>query len=403
MVDLKCKRNRIASMIIAVCILLSLTIGIASFNVVKASAQVSESAFLEMQSMIECTASEENVDLLGAEYIVDEVFYSNEQWAGYVIDFSADSIYGYAIFFYMDENYKLVEISFNEASAFYGKDGMFICPSLGYYIIKKGNNYYDAETMTVLTDYKPAEFPIYSAACGTGKREDYVKNIECKDFYSLSYEIKDFSCAYSSTVNTHEYNCANVAGVIMLNYWNKYYNNQLLKIDRDSLYPNGDMNGNTSVIYGNIFYDYMNTNWFFGVGGTIPTDGYKGFEKLIKEKGYKVERKTGLSYYEMRQSIDAGIPVFITCSTYYFADTLPDDQPDKKTLGYYNFTVNYIRHYGSAHTFVGFGYRYFNYHNKSDQLYYELFLKVADGDGAAKYFNFDMSKIKSSASIRVYK
>lgn len=395
--------KRITIAVILIILAFALTIGIASYSVFEASAQVADSNIEEMQAMIVAMAADEKIDLSNATYSYKDVYYSNEEWAGYVVDFFTDELNGCAIFFYMEDYYKLVEINFNAKSAFHCKEGMYICPSLGYYIVKIDNNYYDAETMVLLTDYRPTKEPAYFASCGSGKREDYVKNIECKNFYSLSYEIDNFYCAYSDSVNTHNNNCANVAGVAMLNYWNKYYDNQLLKLEPSSLNTWGNMNFSTAQQYGEIFYDYMNTNWFFGTGGTIPTDGYKGFEKLIKEKGFKVERKTGLSYYEMRQSIDQGIPVFLTCSTYYFSDRLPDDQPDTKDTGYYDFKVNYVKHSGSAHTFVAFGYRYFNYHNKSNQLYYELFLKVANGEGTASYFNFDMSKIKSSASIRVYK
>ncbi len=359
------------------------------------------------ENIITQMAETEKLSMDNADYIVNDVYYSNEQWAGYVIDFTVDELNGYAIFFKMENNLTLVEVSFQRPSAYINREGQFIYPSLGYYYTKINGRYYDAETM-VEVHFEPTDEPTFFAACGKSDFDIVNKTTKYIRSYQLSNDLSDFYCFYHDGMGSGKNNCANVAGLIALNYWNKYFKNDLLKLSSDRLDGNGNINwqdaNKTASHYMSVFYNYMNTNWFLGTGGTLPNNCYNGFERLIKENGYKVERKTDLTYTEMRDKIDAGIPIFITSKDYYFTSsrTLPAIQ-DKE--GNYETTITYEHHkgLGSAHTFVGFGYVSLSYYITSGTVSVSTFIHVADGWGASRYFNVGLSKITSSAAIGVYK
>ena len=82
------------------------------------------------ENIITQMAETEKLSMNNADYIVKDVYYSNEQWAGYVIDFTVDKLNGYAIFFKMENNLTLVEVSFQRPSAYINREGQFIYPSL---------------------------------------------------------------------------------------------------------------------------------------------------------------------------------------------------------------------------------------------------------------------------------
>lgn len=406
-------KRKIVCIAVLLCLCLITAVPVALCAYASAPA-ISDEDFNIVTSIIHTIATEENVDLSDAEYTVNDVYFSNEQRAGYVVDFATASINGYSVFFKIDGSFTLVEISFDRSSPYLDKQGLFVYPSLGYYFIKTDGKYYDAETMEQLVDYKPTDEPTFYAACSNKNESEFVpKEItytrsiaeidEISDFY-FEYSVRD---SISHKVNAN--NCSNVAGVVALNYWNKYYNNDLLKLSAEEL-----LNNNISVqkvksaagVYMDIFYDYMNTNWFFGTGGTLPKDCYKGFERLIAEKGYKTERIQCNKYYEMQENIQKGYPVFITSKDYYFTTgatgtVLPEVQPEK---GNYTSTFYYNRHHGisSAHTFIGYGYHLYNF-IVNNAIEFGRFVKVADGWGTTCYFNYDLSKVTDAVAIRVYK
>lgn len=363
------------------------------------------------KSIILQTAEAEEIAMDNADYIVKDVYYSNEQWAGYVIDFTANDLNGYAIFFKMEGNLTLVEVSFQRSSAYINREGQFIYPSLGYYYTKINGRYYDAETMEEV-DFKPTAEPTFYAACSNGGKSELIsKEMKYNKLLTQYNELNDFYYDYCSNGTGNSNCCSNVAGVVALNYWNKKFNNDLLNLPLSSLkndnilYKYGDSNC-PAVQYMRIFYNYMNTNWFFGTGGTLPNNCYKGFEKLIAEKGYKTTRTACKQYTEMRNCIDNGIPIFITSKDYYFTTgkytrTLPEENT---VSGNYSDTIHYTRYYGvgSEHTFIGYGYQYINFYYAGN-VQISLFIKVADGWGDTCYFNYDLSNVMDAVGIKVYK
>lgn len=345
-------------------------------------------------------------------YIKDDIYFSDETKGGYLIEFFGGDCIGYAIFFKIYNELKLVELNFNGHSPYYNKDGIYIYPSLGCYYLKINNLYYDALTMEPLNDYFPTKFPEFYASCNSDKKLRVPVSREINYNYGtlIQDEILDFYVEYDSgdkLYSKKSNNCANIAGLVMLNYWNKKYNNNLLNLNQKYL-SGRNIGYEKKEELLNIFYDYMNTNWFLGIsGGTLPNDCYNGFEKLIKEYGYNVSRDKDLSYDEMVSYINKGIPIFIVSTDYYFSSnsTTTKLPTVSSTAGDYNLFISYERSYGIAnsHTFVGYGYAYYDLYDSNGNNFKEQLIKVANGWGGCCYFNYSISNKYSSAAINVFK
>lgn len=356
-------------------------------------------------------AEQEGENFGSMTYMISDIYWSNEEWGGYIIEFFLQESEGYAIFFKIEESFKLIEIFFGRHSPFYGQKGLYIYPSLGCYYIKVDDVYIDAETLEPIADYKPTEEAIFYAACKKDKT-----NVEetINLFYTVGflhqYNIEDFFVGYSTSMSDKSNNCANAAGLIMLNYWNKKYDNDILKLDSSLLSYSGNISYNSTrdarKDYMDKFYDYMHTNWLFGkFGGTLPEKCYDGFERLISENSYQTTTKGIKDYDQVMEFIDAGVPVFITSDDYYFTQksTLPEGEHPR---GSYTLSITYNHSSGLAnsHTFVGYGYAYYNLYETGGPNYkQERLIKIADGWGGSRYYNFDRSETFQMAVINVYK
>lgn len=362
-------------------------------------------------------AEQENSGYGSVTLEVNDIFFADESWAGYLVDFVGNkSESGYVITFKLDGELALIEIVFGERSPYYGKQGKFIYPSLGIYIIKTEDSYYNATTMEEI-EYNVEQGEKFYASMGdvAAKEEPYTSSKDYTFGMLTQGGIEDFYYEYSSSILTANNHCATVAGLIMLNYWNKVLSNDLLKLSSEEM----DSDNNISKIdsatghnpareYMSIFYDYMNTNWLGGLGGTLPSNAYAGFKRLIEEKGFDVEINTGLNIYEIQDSLENGNPVFITSTDYCFSEIMvpqPLPQVNSHLTGeIYHFEMDYTRRSGIAnsHTFVAYGYAIYTFLDEGYQRSYDRLLKVATGWGTARYYNVSASDMYSVASVRVY-
>lgn len=381
-------------------------------NVARAEEQtvIADGQLEQIEAMIFEVAEQDGYEFENITCFANDIFFANETWAGYLIDFIADGTSGYAIIFDVEGELQLVELIIGKQSPYYGKQGTYIYPSLGCYIIKAGGEYYDAETYLV-TNYVADENDLFYAACGTKDKSavPVTRSLNYIRGYRYYFDIPDFYDNYSTSLTSHSNNCANAAGLIMLNYWNAYYNNDLLKLDA-ALLHNGNIwfdnatGRDARKEYMSKFYEYMNTNWLFGSGGTLPGNLYSGFERLIVENGYKVSQTSVSTFEEMKESIINRIPVFITSTDYYFSTSskLP---AAIYPAGDHTLTIDYQRWYGIAnsHTFVGYGYVFYTLHKTAFETYQESLIKVANGWGGSCYFNMTIGNVYSAAAINVYK
>ena len=90
----------------------------------------------KVRSYVEQVAGYEGRSLDGAQYTYNDLYYDNNERAGYVVDFSADGKDGYAIFFVIEGNPTLAEINFDARSPYSGRAGKYLYPSFGTYAVK---------------------------------------------------------------------------------------------------------------------------------------------------------------------------------------------------------------------------------------------------------------------------
>jgi hypothetical protein len=416
--------------------LILLLLGIASINVSAREKGISLEDESTIKAMIFQLASEEGKDLEGFSYTFKNVYFANEEWAGYVIDFTSNNKIGYTIVFNIEGNLKIIELFFGRRSPYYEKTGIPIYCSLGYYFIKHKGKIVEVSNQKPMEYYenKLDEDALFFGSNGKSKDKDGTDETISTAYlrgYIYSYELPNFYTGYSTGLTSHKNNCANAAGLILLNYWNKKFNNDLLKLDASLLSSSNNISSNSSQDarkeFMGIFYDYMNTNWIFGTGGTLPVDCYKGFEKLITEKGYKVSRDRNISYTEIREKIINGIPVIITSTDYYFSNrTNKTSLPSVTNVnGSHTLSIDYEHSWGlaNAHTVIGYGYTYYSLYKDVQKSvwspvwynpfryitvtetvnFYEELIKIADGWGGNCFFSYTHSNVYDNAAIKVYK
>ncbi len=366
-------------------------------------------------------AEDEGYQTDSFEYEPFDVYYPDETWAGCDIEFNIEDTIGYGIFFKIDGMMTMVEIGFESHSPYFGKDGMYIYPKLDTYYIKTAEGYFDAKSDELLVDYNPNDY--IGAKGGSANGEIVTKTYNYTFGGLYTYEIPEF-WGYIHSAQGHNNDCANVAGVTMLNYWNHYYDNNLLKETRLNGY--GDLNGDAAVYYMNVFYDYMNTNFWFNMG-TLFSDLQKGFKRLIQEKSYQcqmIDFKDS-TYKNNVNALKLRMPFFVQSSDYYF--TANDDlkrfaetdeerkdkfdrylQQDGRTPHTFSIAHNHYNTTKMIHVFVIFGYGYYDltaHPTPAVSTKYQIrFYKIFDGwDSTPRYFNIDESVINNICSVKVYK
>lgn len=346
------------------------------------------------------------IEVDGIMFAYSDLFYNPVEKAGYVIDFSYGEDCGYMLIESCDDSVKPMEITLHNRSPYYGKDGTYLYPSTGnYYIMDYDGSIVPAEQCEV--NNRPQKLVQLNSDNKQSVPVDLTYTYHRGEYHEV-YEMYKFEYNYNFYNRTKPAGltnyCANVAGVIALNYWNKHYGNKLLKCPAEYLETYGNnLKEEYALNYLYKFYDYMDTNWLFGMGGTAPKKCYDGFMRFITECGYKAELTIVDSYERMRMCIRSDVPVFITSTDYYFSQcvyTMPDF-PLKQDVN--TITFNSERSYGvaNAHTFIGYGCTQLYLYDKEGRLSTIDLIRVADGWGGARYFHLKESEIISAAGIRV--
>ncbi|MDE7165017.1 MAG: hypothetical protein K2O04_06320 [Clostridiales bacterium] len=385
----------------------------------------SQVELLISQIVADSVQSEEIDDV---SYTYEDLYYSPENKAGYVIDFKYGESCGYIIMLVGDNAATPAEIVLDSQSPYCGKSGTYLYPAQGnHFIMTENGDVVEALQYTAVSN-KPQNVVMMSVI--EGKTEPAVYDYYYNDIGSFKqYKIPNFYCEYSTNYRDADgnkvnrtpqpNNCANIAGVIALNYWNKYFDNDLLKLNIEQVINSNDpainrsMKWDIAYSYADIFYNYMNTNKWIGdfvddwitslftddkYGGTHPENCYAGFERLIHEKGYKTQRVYTNSYEHIKLCIMCNIPVFITAVNYYLGYL-----NDYRYMNYLQYQGKYRTGLETAHTFIAYGYKEYELYDKDKNLITLNYLQVADGWGGAQYFIMDKSQVISSAAIQVYK
>ncbi len=345
-------------------------------------------------------------DISHIDFVYNELYSEYGAEYGYVLDFSYAYGNGHAIISTADGSESIAEMDLENSSPYLGKDGKYIYASFDNYFVAQSDG--DIVKLEANDGASGISAPMRNKDKkeGVAAPQDYN--------YSKGYldksEIYNFYFKYAAELVDKKNNCANAAGVIALNYWNTFHGNNLLNLEVSELINNTyNMNDVAAKRYMNIFYDYMNTNWIFGTGGTLPADVYKGFKKIITDYNYVARQSSVNSFDEIKNQINLGVPVFITSKDYYFTNcydiyfTAVPLPKVNSVLGNYNFTIKHYRWYGleNSHTFVGYGYAEYTLYDKDGNESKIQFVKIADGWGCERYFNYSISNKMSMAAIKV--
>lgn len=339
----------------------------------------------------------------GVSYEYSEIygFYSKEQ-VGYVVDVTYGDNCGYIIILVDDTSATPTEVVLGHRSPYYGQTGKYLyLTSCVYYIMTADNN-----IICVNVESSHVTQPQNGMMKIIGEKGVPVTiNYECSNGGLMDeYNLEGMNDLYSTYLTNHDNTCANVAGVIALNYWNKYYDNKLLNLKDEEIskvnsYEYGSMTMDVAREYMEIFYDYMDTNWFFGIGGTSPDDCYKGFERLIREKGAVSGRSQVTTYDEIKSYITKyNIPVFIVSSNFYFGNM---DYFEDADGAKYTYDGEHTYGLDNSHVFIAYGYAEYAIYNRRGNLTNVQLLEVATGWGYSQYFHIAKSNIMSAAVIRV--
>lgn len=338
-------------------------------------------------------------DIDNIDFVYNELYSEYGVEYGYVLDFSYAYGNGHAIISTVDGSENIAEMDLENSSPYLGKDGKYIYASFDNYFVAQS----DGDIVKLESNDSASGI---SAPMKSKDKERVPVSVDYNYSYGNieKYEISNFYCAYSTDFSDKKNNCANAAGVIALNYWNANIAKNFLELTYEETLKDGTLNMNeaTATKFMNIFYDYMNTNWIFGTGGTLPNNVYGGFKKLLKQYDRETTHYDLHTFEEVKYQVQQGVPVFITSEDYYFTDStyLPSIN---SSAGDYSFTINYKRWYGivNSHTFVGYGYAEYTLYDKDGNESKIELVKIADGWGNARYFNYNISNKMSMAAIKV--
>lgn len=340
-------------------------------------------------------------DISHIDFVYNELYSEYGVEYGYVLDFSYAYGNGHAIISTADGSESIAEMDLENSSPYLGKDGKYIYASFDNYFVAQSDG--DIVKLEANDGASGISSPMRNK-----DKDDVPVSIDYSYSYGNidSYEISNFYFQYDADFSNKENNCANAAGVIMLNYWNAHDGRNFLNLTTNETISayNLNMTVNTAKKYMDIFYDYMGTNWALGKwGGTPPKDIYKGFKRLVNENGYEAIQFDISSFEDIKYQVNQGVPVFITSMLYYFTyigDILPSVNSG---VGDYSFAIDYKYWYGveSSHTFVGYGYVEYTLYDKDGKESKIELVKIADGWGHTRYFNFSISNKMSMAAIYV--
>ena len=224
--------------------------------------------------------------------------------------------------------------------------------------------------------------------CGNGEATELTQTINYDHKETTVVEIPNGMPFYDiSGDTTGNSKCANVAGAVILGYYDRYY--EELIPDYKSYTKLG-----TRVIYKSLGVEVENViNSLYSLMGTdkwqagTTFEGFNnGLEEYIENHGYSYSTRnvwnSNLSLYE--SSVNNEKPVVIFASGFSFVSDLAESNGRD---------VITIDKYQDNHAMVGYGYRIDEYYNANNQLIEtRTYLSVINGgtiDRSIKYLCLD--------------
>lgn len=177
-------------------------------------------------------------------------------------------------------------------------------------------------------------------------------------------------------VSVKKNTCANVAGSILLGYYDKDFDELIpdfksARVIRDKILYSAQTNAVQNVI--DDLYYRMNTNT--AGNGTTIEDFKTGLEDYVTSKGRDITYESFVSNEHLdlakyKQAINNKIPVAFFVSKYTLIDLFGISENNK--VDQYN-----LQHYGGDHMLIGYGLREITYYNKDGSVKQKINLLMA--------------------------
>lgn len=325
--------------------------------------------------------------------------------SGWQYKFEYQNTYGFALIANIIENdeqtYEVEEVYYEQESAFDKCTGLPIYITFNQYIEYKSDRYFDLNSGDELSE----EFIAISAAkgfgyFGSGSKTDISETIsytnKTEDSYSIKSDLPKYSAVEGAT------NCANVAGSIVVGYYDRFCENLIPNFQSYRMLGSTVVYKLMSAEIGEIvttLKDLMGTDK--NQLGTTFTGFQSGMLEYVQAHGYKYNSESVLTggnfdFSKYKNSVESNKPVAIFLNNYAILNQIQENDGQD---------VISSEHTTIAHVVVGCGYKQHNYYNSNGQKIAErTYLKVASGFTPREicYLNINsVSKIDKAISVSI--
>ncbi len=299
------------------------------------------------------------------------------QVSGREYTFTIGSVEGYALMAEIQTAsgtmYEVEELFYNPNSPFAECEGLPVYVAQRLYIEYVDEAFYnlsDGERLSAETvaEYAAEGFLYFGGGTITNQYETVNYSSKTTTTYSIQYDLPNYQ-PQSDPVD-----CANVAGCIVLGYYDRFYENLIPNFQSYMVFgPAIIYDDCAAEIYtlGSQLSDLMG-----GEMGTTYSEFQSGMNTYVTGKGYSYATENmftngSFNYTKYQQAVQAGKPVVLFLSTFSMLRYVEDNE-----------TYDYISHgyVNATHVMVGCGYRTDTYFDANgNQIGVRRYLKVASG------------------------
>ena len=305
---------------------------------------------------------------------------------GYVYDFYANSVQGYAVIISIDGQYEAIEFFFDSINPYVNvePETYRVYVSTMIYLIYNNGNYYCTDGDSALTDTvlsSMREIAFYGENRSLGNASEYV-------YYTNRSETK-YGLAKRHPGLTEVPNlsnaCAPIAGGNLIQYWDRY------KTDLIVNYTPGTAVGNfylykeesttTNAVVTQLYSDMGTSST-----GTTITQFISGINTYCTRQGYTATftscmSNNAFSYTTAKQQLTAGNPIALFLDTFTIGEITENDGYD---------LISY-KTSSDTHVMAGFGYKEVTYSLANGTTRQDNYIAVASGLAARNrgFFNIN--------------
>lgn len=296
-------------------------------------------------------------------------------------NFTVGNVGGYALMtqFYGNGNvfYEIEELFYNKVSPFAGCNGLPIYITHNVYLEYKDQGFYNLTSGALvdgqtLLEYKTQGFNYFGGASSSFTTVHDTVNFATKttDEYSIEYDLPDFC-------GTNGSSCANVAGAVVIAYYDRFYINLIPNYDPYFTFAGLIFWNEDATTQGVI--NELSQLMLIGEPheGTTFTEFQYGMQTFVERQGYtytsnSVFSNGSLNFNAYKNAVENDIPVALFLTNFAMINGI-----NEHTQGVDTISSGYCP---VSHVVVGCGYRVDTYYNANNSVIQtNKYLKVACG------------------------